>query len=181
MKLLVLLHDKFNDVEFVSVLSCLIRTGKLEKITYYNPVLKHVKGQYGLVEKDLTNEFNYDDYEVIFIPGGASAKELRKDQKSLELIRRFSDDNKYLFSICDAPNVLYENKIIKEDEPYSSYPFDGMTCSAKRSDALVTKTNDKTLTGKSAAAGIELGLQIVKVLFGEETYQTTKFNMTGSE
>ncbi|EIN14927.1 Hypothetical protein MAGb_5440 [Mycoplasmopsis agalactiae 14628] len=181
MKLLVIVHNRFNDMELVSVLSVLKRSKQIEEITYFNPSYKSATGQHNIVTLDLVNKIDESYYDAIFIPGGAGAKELREDKESLEIIKNFRKLNKYVFAICDAPNALYENGIITESEVYSSFPIENIdiTCSKNRSDNLVSQSN-KLFTGKAAAAGTELGLLIIKSLYGSQLYTEVKDGLEGN-
>lgn len=181
MKLLVVVHNKFNDMELVSVLSVLKRSKQIEEITYFNPSYKSATGQHGIVALNLVNEVDESNYDAIFIPGGAGAKELREDKESLEIIRNFKKLDKYVFAICDAPNALYENGIITDSEVYSSFPIENInnTCSKNRSDNLVSQSN-KLFTGKAAASGTELGLLIIKSLYGTKLYTEVKNGLEGN-
>nr|WP_307938658.1 DJ-1/PfpI family protein [Mycoplasmopsis bovis] len=83
MKLLVLVHNHFNDMELVSVLSVLKRSEKVEEIAYFNPHYDKANGQHGIVDLNLVTKINVSDYDAVFVPGGAGAKELREDSDSL--------------------------------------------------------------------------------------------------
>ncbi|MEI6940467.1 hypothetical protein [Mycoplasmopsis bovis] len=49
MKLLVLVHNHFNDMELVSVLSVLKRSEKVEEIAYFNPHYDKANGHMELL------------------------------------------------------------------------------------------------------------------------------------
>ena len=180
MKLLVLVHNHFNDMELVSVLSVLKRSEKVEEIAYFNPHYDKANGQHGIVDLNLVTKINVSDYDAVFVPGGAGAKELREDSDSLEIVREFRNQNKYVFAICDAPNALYENGIIKDNEQYSSFPIKHIAkrCSRHRSSDRVSQS-DKLFTAKAASTGIELGLLIIKSLYSEDLYEIVKAGLTG--
>ncbi|ADE19386.1 DJ-1/PfpI family protein [Mycoplasma crocodyli] len=180
MNILVLLHDKFNDVEFTGFMACLIRSGKVKGIQYYNPTLKQVTGQFGLTHLKINDKFQYELYDAIFIPGGPAAQDLREDKKSLEIVKKFYLDKKYVYAICDAPNALYENDIFDEDVRYSSYPMPNLVASRNRTEAMVTVGGDHLITGRCAMSGVELGIAAVKQLFGEETAKMVELGMRGN-
>ncbi|MGV2393200.1 UNVERIFIED_CONTAM: DJ-1/PfpI family protein [Campylobacter lari] len=169
MKLLVLLHNEFNDMELCTTLSILDRANVFDKTTLYNPKLKSVAGQHNIVKLDLENNVDFNEYDAIFIPGGKGAKALRKDNESLCVIKEFIDKNKYIFSICDAPNVLIENNLIPHNIPYSSYPIESisLTKGENRNNAYAT-AYQKIITGKCPTASAEFALLIIKKLKGKE-------------
>ncbi|QGZ97398.1 DJ-1 family protein [Mycoplasma sp. NEAQ87857] len=171
MNLLVLLENKFNDIEFASVLLVLQRSKKFKKIVYYNPEGIKVSGQAQLVNDiQTTNKIDADEFDALYIPGGQGAQILRKDQTSLNLVQYFIDNNKYLFAICDVPNVLLEHKLIPNNSPYSSYPSEWSKefQTSNRKEAYITKTTDKIFTAKSAGAALDFGFYILKILFGKQ-------------
>ncbi|WP_406617232.1 DJ-1/PfpI family protein [Mycoplasmopsis adleri] len=180
MKLLVLVHENFNDMELTTVLSVLNKSKEFETVVYFNPNLKIATGQHGVVTLNLVNDVNYDDFDAIFIPGGQGAKLLRNDPTSIEIIKRFKEKNKYIFAICDAPNVLYENGIIDNQIVYSSYPIPNIEHSsgALRSKAFAC-VQGKMFTGKCPAAALTLGLAIIKILFGEAKFEVVKKDLYG--
>ncbi|WP_027120446.1 DJ-1/PfpI family protein [Mycoplasmopsis lipofaciens] len=178
MKILVLVHNNFNDIELTTTISCLQKTEKITKITYFNPKYKEAKGQYNIVELKLENDFNINEYDAIFIPGGKGAKELRNDKNSLTIINQFVKQNKFVLAICDAPNVLFENSIIK-NENYSSFPIYNLKCGLNRNNNMVS-VDSKFITAKCAASAMEFGLEIVKIFFGENDYNKVKSAMFGN-
>ncbi|MBZ4195523.1 DJ-1/PfpI family protein [Mycoplasma tauri] len=180
MKLLVLVHNRFNDTELASVLSTFEKSGEFDEFTFYNPNYIKAQGQHGIINLSLENDFDFKSFDAIFIPGGAGAKELRNDKISLELIKKFKNDNKYIFAICDAPNVLYENGIIDDNMPYSSFPIESIDSNSGklRNEELAT-CHEKIFTGKSAASSITFALLIIKKLFGDYKYETLKKALFG--
>ncbi|RIV16729.1 DJ-1/PfpI family protein [Mycoplasmopsis gallopavonis] len=182
MNLLVIAQNYFNDIEMTTVLSCLKRSGKLEKLDYYNPSLQNVEGQYGITKLDnILNEVNIDEYDGLYVPGGKGAQTLRTDLISLNLISEFLKKDKYLFAICDAPNVLVESKIIDQTKPYSAFPSEWAkeTRTEFYSNDYVTQTGAKILTGRSADASMELGLAILNLVYGKDIANFVYQGMTG--
>lgn len=187
MKLLVLLYDKFNDMELTTTLSVLHRSGQAVEFSYVSPITNsknqdfEVIGQHGVV-KIMTHPISVDpkNYDAIFIPGGAQAKELRKDEIGLNIIRDFQTAGKYIFAICDAPNALKDSNIISEEQ-YSSYPLhaDKTWIPGNKRSNEITTVHDKLVTGKSPYSAYEFGLTIVEVLYGKNIAQNTRLFLNG--
>lgn len=182
MKLLVITLDGFNDVELTGVLSCLSRSQKAT-FTYYNPDKNHVSSQYGTYEINAETKVDINEFDAIFVPGGPAAKSLRINQKALDVIREFKKQNKDIYAICDGPNALYETGIIDPEISYSSFPMfsDPVELKEKtgknRNENLVTNSNNHLITGRCAAAAIDLGLEIIRHNFGEELYKQVSYGM----
>ncbi|WP_029513409.1 DJ-1/PfpI family protein [Mycoplasmopsis primatum] len=180
MKLLVLVHNNFNDMELVSVLSVFNKSGQFEEVEYHNPSYSEANGQHGVVKMTLHKRIKFDDYDAIFIPGGAGAQELRNDKESIELIKKFKDAGKYIFAICDAPNVLFENGIIDNETVYSSYPISYIdTNSGKLRNEAQATNHGKIFTGKAPASSVAFALLVIKILFGQEKHDSLKKALYG--
>ncbi|MDC8901098.1 DJ-1/PfpI family protein [Metamycoplasma hyosynoviae] len=178
MKILVLVHNHFNDIELGTTLAILSKWPSISKITIYNPdsTIKQVVGQCNVLKLDVEHTFNFDEYDAIFIPGGKGAQTLRKDTKSIEIIKKFrANKQKYIFAICDAPNVLYENKIIDDNVSYSSYPIDTpFLFGAKRTETLAT-VDGNIVTGRSPYATFEFAFKILETLFKNNLEEVAKY------
>ncbi|WP_025755212.1 DJ-1/PfpI family protein [Mycoplasmopsis cricetuli] len=181
MKVLTILEPKFNDIELTTPLSCIKRADENVLIDYFHPEFKKLTGQYNIVTIDnIKNKVNFDEYDLIFIPGGVGAQNLRTNKESLNLIKNTKTP---IAAICDAPNVLRENNIISEELTYSSYPSEWSikTWSTLRKNEYVTNNfkNNKIITAKCADAGMDLGLEIVKEFYGEKIYTKVVTAMKG--
>ncbi|TNK83784.1 glutamine amidotransferase [Mycoplasmopsis pullorum] len=180
MNILVIIHNNFNETELVSTIAVLSKTNKCY-FTYYNPDYKMITGSNNLVKIETINEISIDDYDAVFIPGGPGAQLLRHDSTSLSIIKKFK--NKKIWAICDAPNVLYEHKIISDTQNYSSFPSIGEnksfdSCGKNRNDDYVSIDNSifELITGKCAGASVDFGLKILEMNFDKETFEKIRYN-----
>lgn len=170
-KILVIIEDNFNDIELTTTLSCLVKVNSEIIIDYFHPSLKKAKGQYKIANVlDIKNQIeDLNQYVLIFIPGGKGAQSLRKNEKSLEIIKKF---NGIVGAICDAPNVLREFQILDQNTSYSSFPSDWAKIyfSKDRNDNYVTnsKGTKHFVTAKCADASMALGYELVSILYGPE-------------
>ena len=61
---------------------------------------------------DCVYDNNLDDYDMIVIPGGLpGATNLRDDNRVIELVKRFNENNKFIGAICAGPIVLQKAQI----------------------------------------------------------------------
>ena len=170
MKILTLILDGYQDIELSGVIGTLNSSGELEKITYYNPNEKtNIFGSNNIGSIKTTFTYNIDEYDAIFIPGGKLAIELRTNIKALNVVKDFIDNDKYIISICDSPNALYDAKLLC-DKKYTSYPIQGVenSSSTKRDKTAVTIIDGKYITGRGPSASLELGLRVIEVLISKE-------------
>lgn len=168
MKLLVIIEDKFKDVELVTPLTIFKTSNQFNQIDFYNPKLSSATGKDNLAHiNKILNNVDIDQYDLIFIPGGPGAQDLRKNIVSLNLVRKHYDAGKPIVAICDAPNVLTEAKVIKNQE-FASYP--SLWSNNLRKDNwisnLVSYKEDKLITGNSPYASAKLAFITLIKLFG---------------
>lgn len=170
MKLLVLLIDKYQEIEVYGFLGALNRSKKIEKITYWNPENKNEvvgSNQIGSIKTE-SGDIDVNNYDAIFVPGGAACINLRTNKKAISLIKEFIKQDKWVFSICDGPNALYDNQI-NEDKEYASYPIENISqvSSQKRSKNYII-ADGKYITGKCPSTSIDLGIKVIEILYGKE-------------
>ncbi|MGL5205818.1 MAG: DJ-1/PfpI family protein [Metamycoplasmataceae bacterium] len=169
MKILTLILCGYQDIELSGVIGTLDKSGELD-VTYYNPNGDtNIFGSFNIGSIKTISTYNINDYDGIFIPGGRAALELRKNEKALTVIKDFIKNDKYIIAICDAPNALYETKLIT-DKKYVSYPIDGIDSRAsslrQKNDSVIV--DGKYITGRGPAASIELGLKTLEVMISKE-------------
>jgi protease I len=72
---------------------------------------------------DLTlEEVNPDDYDALVLPGGvANPDKLRLEERALEIVEDFMDDDKIVAAICHAPWLLVEAEVI-DGRRLTGYP-----------------------------------------------------------
>lgn len=170
MKILTLILEGYQDIELSGVIGTLNNSGELEKNVYYNPDGKSdIFGSNKIGSIKTVFNYNVNDYDGIFIPGGNCAKELRVNKKALSTIKEFIDNDKYIISLCDSPNALCEAKLLCDKE-YVSYPIDGIDSFAckKRNKNATISVDGKYITGRGPAYSIELGLKVIEVLISKE-------------
>ncbi len=169
MKILTLILDGYQDIELSGVLGAINSSGQLEQNTYFNPDGKtNIFGSNNIGSITTTSIYNVEDYDAIFIPGGKSALELRVNQKAIEVIQNFINNNKYIIAICDAGNAICDAKLLC-DKKYSSYPIEGIelkACSNRENQAPIT-VDGKYITGRGPSSSLELGLKVIEILISK--------------
>ncbi|MGL4343013.1 MAG: DJ-1/PfpI family protein [Metamycoplasmataceae bacterium] len=183
MKILTLVLPNYQDIELNSFIGSLNMSEKLELVDYYNPdQLDNIFGSNKIGSIKMTkNKINVEDYDALYIPGGAMAIELRKNQKALDVVREFIKKNKYVVAHCDSPNALYDSGIFV-DKKYISYPItnDKSYFSPKRltDDSLVC-VDEKYISGRGPWASLELGLKTIEILISKEMSEITRNRLFG--
>jgi protease I len=86
------------------------------------------------------DDVSVDDYDAIVLPGGQINPDLlRINEKALELIRAFFDQNKIVAAVCHAPWLLIEAGIVKGRRAtcYHSMKTDVINAGARWEDSEV--------------------------------------------
>ena len=59
------------------------------------------------------NEANPADYDALFIPGGYSPDRLRINDKAVKFVRSFMQNDRPVFAICHAPQLLITADVLR--------------------------------------------------------------------
>ncbi|WP_341513273.1 DJ-1/PfpI family protein [Mesomycoplasma ovipneumoniae] len=165
-KLLVVLLDKFQDIEFTTFVSLIKKADIYDKIEFYNPENKIVTGQFGVVQIETKNHWKSDDFDAIFIPGGVAAQYLRTCEPAIKLINEFFAQNKHVFAICDAPNAIFERNLAPNYQ-FSSYPDETNSDIPTRKNDLVT-VDKNYISARNASSSAEFAFKVIEKLASKE-------------
>ena len=114
-KVAVVLTDLFEDVEFTSPRDALVEAGhEVVVVGFEKGTTVTGKKEKASVEIDIgIDEANPKDFDALLIPGGYSPDQLRDDERFLDFVRHFSNERKFIFSICHAPQLLVNADVIR--------------------------------------------------------------------
>lgn len=113
-------------------------------------------------------EENFDDSDMLFVPGGMPGVTNMLAHDGLkELIQKFNREGKRLGAVCAGPAVLGQAGVLEGKEA-TCFPGweDKLNCS-KYTGAAFT-TDGLITTGRGLGCTIDEGLEIIKILEGEE-------------
>jgi 4-methyl-5(b-hydroxyethyl)-thiazole monophosphate biosynthesis len=168
-KALVILADGFEDIEAVTPIDVLTRTGVEVTIAALNA--GPVNGAYGTTIVPRTKlDFVESDFDVIVLPGGRkNAEALADNLKVRELILRQDSGGKLIAAICASPShVLAEAAgILKGRRATGDPAFNDKLAAAGAivtEEAVTVDGNVITATGPGSA--FLFALQITDELFG---------------
>ncbi len=123
MKVAILVHDGFEDLEYFVPKYALIMNG-FNVLTVGMRMKKECKGRWGLAaEVDvLATEICPEELSGILIPGGYAPDKIRRFPPVLKLVKAIDEAKKPLGLICHAGSVAISAKILnKGDKCTSSY------------------------------------------------------------
>lgn len=105
----------FEDVEFTSPNEALTEAGH-EVVTIGFEAGETVDGKKGeasvTIDKGI-DDVKAEDFDALYIPGGFSPDQLRKDDRFLAFVKAFANDQKPIFSICHGPQLLINAEVVK--------------------------------------------------------------------
>ena len=126
MKIAALMTEGFEQVEFTKPKQALEDAGAT--VHLISPKSGEIKGwdetEWGdSFAVDLTlNDAKADDYDALLLPGGVmNPDKLRTEDKAVEFIQSFFDDQKPVAAICHAPTVLIEADVV-QGKQMTSFP-----------------------------------------------------------
>lgn len=185
-KVAVLLADGFEDIEALATTDILRRAGiqcdlvSIEK--------EFVQTAHNIIIKvDRIIDKNMDEYDMIVCPGGLpGAENLSKDEKVLEVIKKFSDmEDKYIAAICAAPAMVLPAAGVEKDKYITSYPgeeYENMLEKANYVDELVV-VDGNLITSRGPATTFLFAYKLVDILGGnsEKLKESMLWNMLEEE
>lgn len=164
MKFACLLANGFEETEAITVVDCLRRAGIEVVLVSIHDI--NVKGSHGITviaDKLFEDMHNYDG---LFLPGGQpGSTNLANDERVLELVRYYAENDKWISAICAAPTVLAKAGILK-GKRMTSYPTSnekGIFHEAIYLEDIVV-VDGKLVTSRAMGTAIHLGLKLVQVL-----------------
>lgn len=174
-KVLVIISNGFEEIEAVSIIDILRRAQVHVAVATINDIL--TKGANGIcIEADtkLENIVNFDDFDMIVLPGGGeNTQNLASSKLVKQTLQNMKNSDKYIGAICAAPYALHEAKVL--NKTYTCYPsFEKKINSAEYTNKENVVTDEKVITSKGPATAMEFSLELVKILKGEEIYKNIK-------
>ena len=126
-RVLMIAADGFETVELFEPKKALEAAGAT--VTLASIRRDPIQGMKGDINKaetatpDLTlEEVDPDDYDALVLPGGvANPDKLRLEERALEIVEDFMDDDKIVAAICHAPWLLVEAEVI-DGRRLTGYP-----------------------------------------------------------
>lgn len=166
---LIPLAQGFEEAEFIGIADVLKRAGLhviiagLEGATLVRGA-NDISVQAEVALKDVKTE----SLDAICLPGGFEGMQnLSNNEKILQIIRDLYAKGKLVAAICASPIVLSKAGVIKGD--FTCYPGCETGIAGNRLNKAVV-VNGNVITSAGPATAILFGLQVVKELCGNETY-----------
>ena len=167
----IMLADGFKEVEALAVADVLYRAGVRSDLISVTDA-RHVTSSHGIrVVADLMLEdVDLSTYTVLFLPGGMPGTLNLKATPAIqtEVLRR-SDESQPIAAICAAPSILAELGVLDGRHATANPAF----IKAIASGGAIVHENpvvadEFIMTSRGAGTALELGLELVRQLLGDE-------------
>ena len=167
----IMLADGFEEVEALAVADVLYRAGVRSDLISVTDA-RHVTSSHGIrVVADLMLEdVDLSTYTVLFLPGGMPGTLNLKATPAIqtEVLRR-SDESQPIAAICAAPSILAELGVLDGRHAPANPAF----IKAIASGGAIVHENpvvadEFIMTSRGAGTALELGLELVRQLLGDE-------------
>ena len=161
----IMLADGFEEVEALAVADVLYRAGVRSDLISVTDA-RHVTSSHGIrVVADLMLEdVDLSTYALLFLPGGLKGTPAIQ----AEVLRR-SDAAQPIAAICAAPSILSELGVLDGRHATANPAF---VKAIAEGGAIVHENpvvvDEQIITSRGAGTSLELGLEIVRYLLGDE-------------
>lgn len=170
MRVCTFLTDGFETVEALAVVD-ILRRAQIDVVTIsITGDIKVTSAQNIPVIADmLFDKFEFSEDDCLFLPGGPGHKQYYECDELLQLLKDRNVAGKRIAAICAAPSVL-GNLGILEDKSATCFPgFEEQLIGAKvLTSPTKVVTDGNVTTSRGMGTSIDLGLEMVKLLKGEE-------------
>ena len=174
-KVLVFLVNGFEEIEAMAPIDLLRRAGIIVDTVSINEDNQVTSSRKIRVLTDKTiDEINFENYEMIVLPGGPGTENYMKSEKLLEKLKEFSINRK-LGAICAAPTILSALGILngKQAICFPACEPDLIKDGAIIVNQDVVKDNN-IITSRGAGTAVDFSLALIEELLGKDKSQEIK-------
>jgi 4-methyl-5(b-hydroxyethyl)-thiazole monophosphate biosynthesis len=169
-KALVFLATGFEEIEAITIVDVLRRAGVDVTVAGLTPNVVEGAHEIKIVPDKPIDEVAMEDFDAVICPGGSPGyKNLRKDPRVIDIIKKAFDSNKLVAAICAAPAVLSDAGVL-EGKACTIYP--GMENELRKGggkpkmDMVVVDGN--IVTSRGPATALPFALKLAEKLAGKQ-------------
>lgn len=175
MKVLAFMAEGFEEVECLAVVDVLRRAGIHTELVSISEQKEVCSSHQVLIKADKTlGEADLDHADVLFLPGGMpGARNLAACKPLCDALIKAAAEGRHLAAICAGPSVLGKLGLLK-DKKATCYPgFENELLGAETTKQGVV-TDGKITTARGLGYALDLGLEIVNLMLGEDKAKEIK-------
>ncbi|MFO3715708.1 DJ-1 family glyoxalase III [Anaerococcus cruorum] len=177
MKILVFLANGCEDVEAITVIDYLRRVDvEVTTVSIHDTNDITTKSNITLTADKNLNDIDPHNYDGLYIPGGTKGAEaLRDDDRVIDIVKTFNDEEKLIAAICAGPIVLNKAGVLA-DKRATSFPDlkDEIDNVLEYVDDQMVVTDGNITTSRGAAVTVYLAMRLVEIIKGAETVEELK-------
>jgi 4-methyl-5(b-hydroxyethyl)-thiazole monophosphate biosynthesis len=163
------LAEGFEEVEAISIIDVL-RRADLDVIVVSMTGKTEVTGahQIKVIADQLFENMNYDQVDMIVLPGGIpGATNLDAHSGLRDMIRKFDSEKKSLAAICAAP-LVFGNLGILNGKQAVCYPGYEKYLKGAEVMTIPVVESENVITGRGAGVSMKFALKIVEKMVSQE-------------
>ncbi len=175
---LVPLAEGFEEIEATSIIDILRRGGVEVHSAYLPDAFENdlVTGANGITIQANVSLKNVDisEYDIIVLPGGwGGTNRLAENPLAQSIIKSFAAEGKWVAAMCAAPYALHVAGVLSPR--YTCYPsVEEQIRPADRVADEQVVVDGKVITSQGPGTAICFGLEIVRQLVGQDSYETVR-------
>ncbi|AYD40739.1 DJ-1 family protein [Clostridium fermenticellae] len=178
-KALVLFADGFEEIEALTVVDVL-RRGGVRSVICSADDNKCISGAHDVIVKSDMSLCDIDEseYDALIVPGGMpGAENLKNNDRVINLIKKFNNENKILGAICAGP-IVFEKAGILGNMKATSYPGFKEKLNARTyiENELVVQDGN-IITSRGPATAAYFSLKVLENLEGKGVSDSVKKDM----
>lgn len=176
-RFLVFLADGFEEIEALTLVDYFRRADIfVDTVSVGNDLF--VCGSHDIIVKAdrLIDDIDLDFYDGIYIPGGSlGAKNLRDDNRVIDIVKKFDEEKKIICAICAGPSVLDRAGIVSERDLvcHPSVEKSLLNVGKIKSDELIV-VDGNIFTSRGAGASVFLALKLIEKIKGIDVKERIK-------
>lgn len=167
-EILGMLPDVFK-LNFISLNGGLVSSRQNAKIE------TNVYSDIGINMNEILNKsaaINLDEFNILFVPGGAGTREKINDENLINLIRIAAKDSRYIMSVCTGAALLAKAGILNGKKATSNKRAFNWVMEQSPEVFWIKKArwvkDDNIFTSSGVSAGIDMTLGFIADLLGKE-------------
>ena len=177
MKILVFLANGCEDVEAITVIDYLRRADiHVTSVSIHDTNDIVTKSNITLTADSNLNDIDPKEFDGLYIPGGTKGAEaLRDDDRVIDIVKTFNDEEKLIAAICAGPIVLNKAGVLA-DKRATSFPDlkDDIDNVLEYVDDQMVVTDGNITTSRGAAVTVYLAMRLVEIIKGAEAVEELK-------
>jgi 4-methyl-5(b-hydroxyethyl)-thiazole monophosphate biosynthesis len=172
-KVLVYLAPGFEEIEAVTMID-LLRRADID-VTVAGLEEGSITGSHGI---SILSDVNYetidvDNFDYLLLPGGQpGTNNLKNNQKVLDSVKKFQNENKLIGAICAAPTVLHEAGILN-NKRVTSYPSEKDVFSTSQYETSPVVKDGNIITSRGVGTAIDFALDLIGEIKGDDIKRET--------